>query len=358
MRIRSKSAFYMDILCTFSICTLMLFTSGCGKKLFPKPSGGEAAPQVRDFQAVAMPRAVELSWTVPSPEQTADLRYSIVRTELPWDSRNCMDCPGTSQHEVQSIDAATAAKMVSPADRRLKWADPNVVVRHAYRYQVAVSDASGTPISMSNPIVAKVYPSPAAPANVAAATQQQGVLIRWKPVNKDSEGHNVQGDLSFRVERMSDGKGWEKASPAPVKGNTFLDQLIASDQNYSYRVVPVLFIENSSILGEPSQVVLVKSPEMVLPPPPAKVWIVPAKGALEIRWTESDGKNGGYHVYRREGKEIIRMTANPVQHPPFIDQGAKKGATYFYAVSAVAGTADHKEGLLSKWTEVRNLLAE
>ena len=81
-------------------------------------------------------------------------------------------------------------------------------------------------------------------------------------------------------------------------------------------------------------------------------------GPLEIHWTESDGKNGGYHVYRREGKEIIRLTASPVQHPPFVDHGAKKGSTYSYAVSAVSTQADHKEGLLSKWTEVRNLLME
>jgi hypothetical protein len=41
-----------------------------------------------------------------------------------------------------------------------------------------------------------------------------------------------------------------------------------------------------------------------------------------------------------------------------VDQGAKKGATYSYAVSAVSAQADHKEGLLSKWTEVRNLITE
>ncbi len=358
MRIRPKSARFSNIAGVFLLCALTLIASGCGKKLFPKPSGGESAPKVGDFRALVVPRAVELSWTVPAGEQASGLRYSIVRSELAWDSRNCPDCPGSAQHEVQSIEAATAANLVSPADRRLSWVDPNVAVRHAYRYQVSVLDGSGTPVSLSNPAIAKVYPSPAAAANVAAAAQQQGVLVRWKPINRDVDGHQIQGDLSFHVERQAGGKNWAKVSPSLIKGNSFLDQSVASDQDYSYRVIPVLFVDNATILGEPSPAVLVKSPEMVLPPPPAKVWIVPAKGALEIRWSDSDGKHGGYHVYRREGKEIIRLTANPVQHPPFMDAGVKKGATYFYAVSAVSAAAGHKEGLLSKWTEVRNLLME
>lgn len=122
--------------------------------------------------------------------------------------------------------------------------------------------------------------------------------------------------------------------------------------------MPVLFLENTQIFGESSPVVMARAPETLLPPPPNSIWVVPAKGALEIRWTESDGKVGGYHVYRREGKEIIRLTSSPIQHPPFVDHGVKRNATYFYAVSAVSAQAENKEGLLSKWAEMRNLLTE
>ena len=96
------------------------------------------------------------------------------------------------------------------------------------------------------------------------------------------------------------------------------------------------------------------------PPPPGKVWITPAHGALEIHWTESDVNTAGYNVYRKEGKgeEIIRLNANPVQHQPFVDHGVKKGGVYYYAVSAVSARGDHKEGLASKWVEVRNLLGD
>ncbi|MHC1726361.1 MAG: hypothetical protein AB9866_10190 [Syntrophobacteraceae bacterium] len=340
------------------VCALSTLISGCGRKMFPKPPGEGPPPQIADLKAQVVSRSVELSWTLPAAGLPGGLRYSIMRSELKWENRNCLECPAPDQVEIHGIDSASASAIATAANGKLLWTDTNIVPHRAYRYQVVLQDRAANPLTLSNAAIAKVYPAPAAPLNLAAATQPQGILLNWKGVPKDTEGQKLQGELVFRIERLAADKGWEKASPASIKGNSYLDQTIGSDLNYSYRVIPALVVDNTTILGEPSAVVLARSPESVPPPPPAKVWIVPAKGALEIRWTESDGKNAGYHVYRREGKEIIRLTASPVNHPPFMDKGAKKSVTYHYAVSAVSSQADHKEGLLSKWSEMRNLLME
>jgi hypothetical protein len=254
------------------ICVLVMLSSGCGRKLFPKPSGGETAPQVHDLHAQVMSQGVDLSWPVPTGESARDLRYSILKSEMKWENRNCPECPGVSQQqEAQFLDAASAEKAVSPSDHKIHWIDPNVAAHHAYRYQVALQDAKGSPVSLSNAAVAKIFPGPAAPVNITAAPQPQGILIQWKPVTKDVEGHELRGDLSFRIERLVQNKGWEKASPADVKGNSYLDQSIASEQNYSYRVISVLVVENTPIFGEPSSVALARAPEAVLPPPPMVV---------------------------------------------------------------------------------------
>jgi hypothetical protein len=339
-----------------SLCVLSVIISGCGRKMFPKPQGAAAPPQVKDLNAQVMPRSVELSWSPITGEGAKGIGYSITRSDLKWDNRNCLECPPPELRQVQRIDAA--ASKPGP-DGKLRWADTDISYRRAFRYQVSVIDDKGNSMSLSNPAIAKVYPGPAAPVNVVAVTQPQGILLQWKPVLKDNEGKDLQAvNVSCRVERLFGEKGWEKASPTSVKGNSYYDQAIAPEQNYSYRIVPILHIDEVAIFGEPSATVLAKGPDSMPPSPPDKVWTVPAHGALEIHWTESDGKNSGYHVYRREGKEIIRLTATPVKHPPFVDQGVKKGSTYFYAVSAVGSQADHKEGLLSKWTEVRHLLTE
>ena len=339
-----------------SLCVLFVMISGCGKKLFPKPEGSAAPPQVKDLSAQVMPRAVELSWSPVSGQGAKGVGYSILRSEVKWENRGCLECQPTDQRIIQRLDAATAKP---GPDGKLRWADTDVSYRRAFRYQISVLDDKGSSLSLSNPALAKVYPGPAAPVSVVAVSQPHGILIQWKPVLKDLEGKDLQAtSVSFRVERLSGDRGWEKASPSYVKGNSYYDQAISPELNYSYRIVPVLYIDEVYIFGEPSATVLAKGPESIPPAPPEKVWVVPANGALEVNWTVSDGKNSGYHVYRREGKEIIRLTATPVMHPPFVDQGVKKGSTYFYAVSAVGSQPDHKEGLLSKWTEVRNLLNE
>lgn len=342
---------------TVLLCLALTITSGCGKKLFPQPMRAKAAPRVADLQAQVNTGGTDLSWSIPESITGGKYRFSVIKAELDWERRNCLDCPAVTQYEAHGVDAASAVGALSP-DRRIHWLDTNTASYRAYRYQVAIMDENGQQISLSNSAVAKIYPGPMAPTAVAAATQPQGILLQWKPVEKDAQGHNLQGELAFRVERMSSGKPWENASPTPVKGNTFLDQSVVSEQSYSYRVVPVLLVDNGTVFGEPSTVVPAKAPESVPPPPPNSVWVIPGKGALEIRWTESPGKIGGYHVYRRQGKEIIRLTGKPIQHPPFVDKNVQSKETYSYAISAVSAQADQKEGLLSKWAEMRALLLE
>jgi hypothetical protein len=339
-----------------SLCILSVMFSGCGRKMFPRPEGAPPPPQVKDLAAQVMPRGVELSWTPLSGDEAKGNIYSIMRSEVKWENRACLECPAPESRQIQKMDPAA----VKPdPDGKLRWIDTDVSYRRALRYQISlIGGEKGGPISLSNPAIAKVYPGPAAPVGVVAISQPQGILLQWKPVLKNLEGKDLKvADLSFRVERVVGDKGWEKASPH-VKGNSYYDQSVAPEHSYTYRVIPVLFIDEVNIFGEPSATVSVKGPESMPPSPPSKVWIVPAQGGLEVNWTESEGKNSGYHVYRREGKEIIRLTATPLQRPPFLDKGAKKGLTYFYAVSAVSSQPDHKEGLLSKWTEVRNLLPQ
>ena len=356
MRILSDSAKHA-CLGIISICVLIVLISGCGVKKFPRPKGVAPPPQVNDLNAQVIPRSVELSWSPVAVGADKRIGYSIMRAELRWENRNCLECPPPEQQLVHNVDAAAAVK--PGGDGKLRWVDTNVSYRRVFRYQLTVTDEKGNPLTLSNPAIAKVYPGPAAPVNLTVATQPQGIMIQWKPVLKDIEGNNVDASSeSFRVERLSGEKGWEKAAPSFLKGNAYLDQSVAPGLSYTYRVVACLYTDEVYIMGETSSTAQAKGPESVLPPPPGRVWITPAHGVLEVHWTETDGKTGGYHVYRREGKEIIRLTASPVAHPPFVDQGAKKGATYSYAVSAVSAQADHKEGLLSKWTEVRNLITE
>ena len=151
MRILADSAKY-KCLGIISICVLSIILSGCGKKLFPKHIGEAPPPQVSDLRAQVMLRSVELSWS-PIPAGDKAVAYSILRSELKWENRGCLECPAPDQHQVQKIDIA-AAKAVS--DGKFRWTDNDVSYRRALRYQVAVLDDKGNQLSLSNPAIAKV----------------------------------------------------------------------------------------------------------------------------------------------------------------------------------------------------------
>ena len=331
----------------------IILVAGCETSLeqLGRKQPEKAPPEIRDLQAQVAANKVELSWILPQPgRDMTGARYSIMRSQIRWEDRNCTECPSPAQHEAGTIDSAAAETAAGP-ERRFTWTDDRIAVYSAYKYQVTIHDKNGHPLSMSNFAVAKIYPPPLPPGNLSAATQPNGIMLQWKPATKDVQGHAVQGDLMFRIERLAQNKNWEKATSVPVKGNSFLDQTAAPGQLYTYRVMPVLYVDNTSIIGEPSSIAQAKAPETALPPPPNSVWITPGKGGVEVRWNKSDGKVGGYHVYRKEGKEIIRLTSNPVQDPPFVDNSIKGNIIYSYAVSAVSVDPQPKEGLLSKWSQ-------
>jgi hypothetical protein len=281
------------------------------------------------------------------------MRYSILKSDIAWDKRNCLECPPVSQMQVQTIDAAAAKP---GPDGKLRWTDPVVSYHRAYRYQIAIISGSGQSVSLSNPVIAKIYPGPTAPVDITATTQQRGVLLEWKQTPKDIEGKHIEpSTLSFRVQRLTGAGVWKDVSPL-VKGEAYYDQEVAPARSSTFRIVAAREIDGENVYGEPSSSITAMGPQSAPPPPPGRVWVVPARRGLEVHWIEGEGKTAGYYVYRKQGKEIVRLTASPVMRPPFIDRGVSRGGTYFYAVSAVSTAPKHEEGLLSKWVEVRNLL--
>jgi hypothetical protein len=339
-----------------------LVATSCGQKGFPRPEQQAPPPQIKDAQAQVNPRGVELTWSVPDQllAKSKGVGYQLViqRAEIKWENRNCLDCPAQFQDK-QVVDVIRPEPAVR-AGNKYTWIDSNVSPDHAYRYQIGIRNVQRRIVSVSNAALAKVVTTPGAVPSVTAATEGQGILLRWQRPQMDKARSAMPGQVKFLVERTAAGKTpkWETISPVPVDGGEFLDITVASNQNYDYRVTPVVVFEETNVLGEASAVQHARAPDTVIPPPPQSVWVIPAKGRLEVHWLESEGTPMGYHVYRRQGQEIIRLTASPVGHPPFVDQNAAKNEVYFYAVSAVSQGPSFREGLLSKWIEIRNAFVE
>ncbi|HOV85412.1 MAG TPA: hypothetical protein PLM79_03560 [Syntrophobacteraceae bacterium] len=350
-----------NVLWGIPVLLLGLLLAGCGTKSFPRSLCDDAPSVVQDLQAQVRLKRVELQWSVPGVEpgnvKKSGHRFSVLKSEIRWENRNCLECPVPMQHEIQRIEPPYAG-FLTPDSTKISFADGSVEINRAYRYQVALLDKRGAQVTLSNPVIVKVMPAPGIPRELLAAPENQGILLQWKPPVKDEHGRPIQGEVQFAIERHAPDNPWERVTSIPIRGNLFLDPAVTSSETYDYRVIPLVVFEGTSILGEPASILHVKAPGALPPPPPNTVWVIPGKGSLEVHWTEHKTKVGGYHVYRREGKEIIRLTAGPIQHPPYVDKSVKKNNVYHYAVSAVGLQADQREGLLSKWAEIRALMFE
>jgi hypothetical protein len=343
------------------VLVVFLATAGCGHKGMPRPSG-ETGEKVIALEAQVQARGVEVSWTIPDAMfvqlKGGASQFVVQRAELSWENRACRECPATFEDR-QAFDV-THPKPATLDGRRYIWLDTAVERQRAYRYQVKLITAKGRTTSVSTPVVVKIVPAPGPLPRLTAVGEGQGILLRWQKPQKDHTGNSLQGPLRFLVDRSPSGRTprWERISPMPVDGSEFLDSTVASEQIYDYRVTPVVVFEDTTIAGEPGFFKLVTAPDTVKPPPPQSVWVIPGRGQMEVHWIESEGKVAGYHVYRRRGEEITRLTAQPLKHPPYLDNHAKKDESYSYAVSAVSPSPHLREGLLSKWVEIRNVFFE
>lgn len=358
---QSRVAFDGRLLISALIPFLCLWMTGCGNKTFPRPMSELARPEIGDLSVTILPRGVELSWSIPEAveinEKGASHKFLIVKAPVKWTGRNCPECPVDNQTEVQQIDPS-APQPARKEGNKLFWVDPSVARNQAYRYQIIIQDKKERPEAQSNPVIAKVVPGPGRLRNLEATTQPQGIMLHWKKSSKDDQGNPLQGEIQYLIERRSGTGAWEKISSVPIRSNSFLDKAVASNQSYDYRVTPSINFEGALVMGEPVISSRTRAPGAVPPPPPKTVWTIPTQGSIEVHWMESEGNAGGYHVYRKEGKEITRLTATPVSKGPYVDRGVRKNVVYSYAVSAVNAQAEEQEGLLSKWVEIRSLQFE
>ncbi len=356
MRRTESTLNLLRVMCVLLLC---LAAAACGRKGAPKPVLPVAPPQIQDLEALVRAGAVELTWEAFKQGEGSEYRYSVRKAEIRWEDRECPDCP-PEPFEVRLIDPTVpGAASASMEGDDIVWSDTHIAMNAVYKYQIAIVDRHDRVVSISNPVVVRILPPPPAARDLKAVPERQGIILTWKAGREARKtGISQGGQVQYLLERKAPGGAWEKVSPVPIAATTFTDSAIMPGKAYEYRVTPVIVAEGFHVVGESASTGRTAASDAVAPSPPGNVWVIPAKGGPEIHWTESEGKVGGYHVYRREGGEIVRLTAEPVQHPPFVDRNVQPGAAYGYAVSSVGSSPPHKEGLVSKWAEMRNVITE
>ena len=86
----------MTALAVLGILVTVSMIWGCGKKGPPKPPTGSMPPSIRDLAHSISNNTVELSWTIPQPDEKARLPitgFLIYRSQQPELEAACPNCP-------------------------------------------------------------------------------------------------------------------------------------------------------------------------------------------------------------------------------------------------------------------------
>lgn len=335
---------------------LMLTAGSCGKKAPPSPMGLEKPPQVSAIRAEVVDGYVQLTWPIPEifheKKKRGNLLFVVQREQTDLKKAECSDCPPEAVHTLDRIDPAAQGPWITGKDT-IQWTDRSTIPGGVYRYWIGIMDGRERMISLSAPVRVHLAPPPKPLKKVETLAEPRGLLIRWDAPLSAAKTPDLQ--MSFLIERRQKGLDWEPLNPQFFQGNSYLDTSVQPQYHYQYRVRPVRRVLDADISGPWTESSFTKAPEKVPPPPPSTVWAVPSGDKMEVHWTECSQPVAGYHVYRRDGKTIVRLTADPLKRPPYMDTKVEPNKVYGYAVSSVSPDAPHKEGLLSKWVEVRHI---
>ena len=86
----------MTALAVLSILVTVSMIWGCGKKGPPVPPTGSRTPSVKDLAYEISQNTLKLSWTIPQPDETAQLPvtgFLIYRSQQPDLEAACPNCP-------------------------------------------------------------------------------------------------------------------------------------------------------------------------------------------------------------------------------------------------------------------------
>jgi len=195
---------------------------------------------------------------------------------------------------------------------------------------------------------------PSAPGGVLAELKEGSVILVWEIPRRDTAGESMDDLAGFTVMRaeLSEDEDdcpcnygevaridLEYPVGAIVRGGRVAwsdsGETLQPGSRYSYMIVPYNTDGYEGTGAETGPVDYVMPPAEV-----AGLSAEPGEGQVRLYW-EDVPDAAGYRVYRMSEEDSpieTPINRDPVTEPEFTDDGLTNNVTYYYAVSALAGT--------------------
>ena len=320
--------------------------AGCGRPGPPLPPERVSPQPATDLRGIALDRAVELAWTMPTRRaDNARLRDLVAMHVFRAEDDGAGDPKSAlvSKGRVAGYTEVATVRLIDPAPAVINSARVTLVDRatltpgRRYTYVVLAEDARGHVSPPSSRLSLSMIAPPTAPAAVRVLPGDREVRVEWRAPERLQDGGSVDGPLVYEILR-----GAGPDTPAPVVVHTtandatsYVDKNLENERAYSYAVRALRTARGTISRGEASAPVSATPIDTTPPQAPTDLVGIPSEGTVRLVWMASpDLDVGRYVVYRgREGAALERVGSTVSPGTTFIDRDVPAGR-WRYAVSA------------------------
>ena len=324
-------------------CLLLaaLILTGCGYKNLPVPPAQMVPQAISDLRFVEDGKEGRLEWTYPVKTVTGADLVAIDSFELFAATiaakDYCPTCPipfgppqvlpaGESRIEGKKKIASTPA--------------PGLVPGNKYFFKVRSRTSWWVSSDDSNTVTFVWHVAASPPQDLRVKAGTRNLELTWQPPSSMADGSPLAAPVRYQVQRGEGGQTF--ANIAVLETPHYIDGSVRVGIEYSYRVRALTLLDGEEIAGQASAVAsaaVANAPVLV---PPSGVGIAPIATGIRIYWDAVDGA-AGYRVYRRAAGDDDYRRVGEVgpEANAFIDQSARHGVVYYYAVTTLgAGDAE------------------
>ena len=334
----------------------LAFVAACGKVGSPQPPSLDLPQPVKDLRASRKADKVTLTWTQPRQTTDEEAARHLGQTRICRSNGLASEIMKTCEQTVGMVAPQIPSREKSePAPITLTFSETlprQLEVDHATEfgiYAVAVENRRGRSAGLSNEIAVPLAPTSAAPTDLKAEAQADGVHVTAAAYQNVVELKGNALQFSYRLYRMP--------VPAPAKFSpvavaempfsnqlSFLDTSFEWEKTYSYIIVPVTKLAGATaaeVEGEDSAPFQIFTHDVFPPAAPAGLQAVFSgdlqHNFIDLTWTpNTENDLAGYNVFRHQAdSQPLKINSELVKTPAFRDSNVQPGGTYLYSLSAV-----------------------
>lgn len=203
------------------------------------------------------------------------------------------------------------------------FTDSGLAAATTYTYRVKATNVGGDSTYTPEASATTLPDAPAAPTGLTATRDSAGAHLSWTDASSN--------EVSFQIERATDGATFTALAAVGANVTTYLDAALQPTTTYTYRV----FARNAGGDSGYSNTASVTTPEAIPAAPTGASAVVMAATQVRVTWNAPSGSTAQFRVLRRSGAAAAAVIGTVAAGTTlYIDGGLTADTDYTYSVKA------------------------